>query len=177
MSIRLGKIILFGKNNIIVNSIVFINKIIGIVDILNWIFNGFIAVNTDIGLDIGLIIILGLFTLIISLIYECFLRLQQYFLFSLPHKIKLEITPKTFLLTSNGMKLNQRNIEVSTELIKPILSFLGLPMGENPITNISLKKKLSKNGFCKLRSRLTQDEKEWLAWEINNYLKDKNINT
>ena len=50
-------------------------------------------------------------------------------------------------------------------------------MGENPITDISLTKKLSKNGFCSLRSRLTQDEKEWLAWEINNYLKDKNINT
>jgi len=97
--------------------------------------------------------------------------LQQKFLLSL-YNIELEITPNNFQLRSSSTSENGKIFENSTELIKPILSFLGLPMDEQPITDPFLRDKLLDYRF---HSRLNQAEKEWLASEIKSYLKNKNI--
>ena len=179
MIIRLAKMILFGINNNIDFTKINFNISIFIIDI--WILLLLFNISPQIwdyyssGLPYSDVV--GLFIMILIDIGFVLWFQRKFLISSLQYKINLQITPNTFLLTYNVMKQNSRKIEVSTELIKPILSFLGLPMGESPITDISLQNSLSENGFCKLRSHLTQDEKEWLAWEINNYLKDKNINT
>lgn len=172
--INLGRRILFGINfnvNVIAPKI---NDNL-MVFIINWLilflcinYNSYKINNKD--------IMLWLTLLDISFV----LWWQRSFMISLKTKICLEISSDKFMIQSNWINQQEPKFEYSTnstELIKPILTFLSLPMGENPITDIFLKESLSSQGFCKLRSCLNQAEKEWLAAEIKNYLKDKNINT
>lgn len=93
--------------------------------------------------------------------------IQRDFLISLKRKIELEITPNNFQIRFSLIKRNCKTFENSTELIKPILSFLCLPMDEQPLTDLFLRDELLDYRF---HSLLNQAEKEWLAKEITDFL-------